>query len=103
MTPWTRDLNFYAAILGLGLWVLLIGSRQKDRRLLLITGGLGIQFTAGAIGQAVRDMNMSPALVTAASDFTVLANLARVYIWWQAFRDAPKPRPTGNDSPNSPK
>jgi hypothetical protein len=50
----------------------------------MITGGLGIQFAGGAIGQALRDM--SPAIVMAASDFTVIANLACLYIWWQALR-----------------
>jgi hypothetical protein len=94
MTPWTRDLNFCAAILDLGLWALLIGARQKDRKLLLITGALGIQFTGGAIGQALRDM--SPAIVTAASQFTVITNLMRLYIWWRAFRDNPKTPPRGN-------
>jgi hypothetical protein len=89
MTRWTRDLNFCAAILDLGLWVLLIGSRQKDYKLLLISGGLGIQFAGGAIGQALRDM--SPVIVRIAGDFVVITNLARLYIWWQAFRGKPKP------------
>ena len=93
MTRWTRDLNFSAAILDLGLWALLIGSRQKDYKLLLITGALGIQFTGGAIGQSLRDA--APAIVTAASDFTVITNLARLYIWWQVFRDQPKTLPAG--------
>jgi hypothetical protein len=97
MTPWTRDLNFCAVILDLGLWVLLIGSRRKDHQLLLITGALGIQFTGGAIGYALRDM--SPTIVTAASDFTVITNLARLYIWWQAFRIKPTTIPAGNASP----
>jgi hypothetical protein len=91
MTPWTRDLNFSAAILALGLWALLIGARQKDRKLLLITGALGIQLTGGAIGQALRDM--SPGIVTAASEFTVITNLMRLYIWWQVFREKPKTLP----------
>jgi drug/metabolite transporter (DMT)-like permease len=98
MTPWTRDLNFAAAILNLGLWVLLIGSRQKDRKLLLITGGLGLQFTGGAIGQALRDM--SPTIVAAASDFLMLTNVARIYIWWVAFRGKPKTLPPVNGSTN---
>ena len=97
MTPWTRDLNFCAVILDFGLWALLIGSRQKDYKLLLVTGALGIQFTGGAIGQALRDM--SPAIVTAAGDFTVITNLARLYIWWRAFRGKPKAVPVGNYSP----
>ena len=87
MTPWTRDLNFCAAILDLGLWALLIGSRQKDYKLLLVTGALGIQFTGGAIGQSLR--HMSPVIVAVASDFMMVANLARIYIWWQAFRGQP--------------
>jgi hypothetical protein len=97
MTRWTRDLNFCAAILDLGLWALLIGSKKKDYQLLLVTGGLGIQFAGGAIGQALRDM--SPAIVTAASDFTVIASLARVYIWWRAFRGKPQQPPPVNGSP----
>ena len=95
MTRLTRDLNFCAAILDLGLWALLIGSRKKDYKLLLVTGALGIQFAGGAIGQSLRDV--SPAMVTVASDFTVITGLARVYIWWQAFRRKPQPqspRPT---------
>ena len=92
MTRLTRDLNFCAAILDLGLWALLIGSRKKDYKLLLVTGGLGIQFAGGAIGQSLRDM--SPAIVTAASDFTVITSLARVYIWWRAFRGKPQSPPS---------
>src|ERR1043165_8299917 len=34
MTPWTRDLKFVSAVLDLALWALLIGSREKDHRLL---------------------------------------------------------------------
>jgi hypothetical protein len=98
MTRITRDLNFCAAILLVGLWTLLISARQKDYKLLMITGGLGIQFAGGAIGQALRDM--SPAIVMAASDFTVIANLARLYIWWQALRVKPKKSATlVSDSP----
>lgn len=94
MTPWTRDLNFGAAILDMGLWALLIGSQRKDRKLLLVTGALGIQFTGAAIGQALRDM--SPDIVAIAGDFVVLTNLARLYIWWQAFRDPNKPSSSNN-------
>ena len=98
MTRFTRDLNFCAAILLVGLWTMLISARQKDYKLLMITGGLGIQFAGGAIGQALRDM--SPAIVMAASDFTVIANLARLYIWWQALRVKSKKSVTlASDSP----
>ena len=77
---------------------MLISARQKDYKLLMITGGLGIQFAGGAIGQALRDM--SPTIVMVASDFTVIANLARLYIWWQALRVKPKkPATLASDSP----
>ena len=89
MTRLTRDLNFCAAILDLGLWALLIGSRKKDYKLLLVTGALGIQFAGGAIGQSLRDM--SPGIVAAASDLAMVTSLARVYIWWRAFRGKPQP------------
>jgi|SRR4051794_37015155 hypothetical protein len=94
MTRITRDLNFCAAILDVGLWMLLIGSRQKDYKLLMISGALGLQFTAGAIGHSLRDM--SPQIVTLAGDFTVVVNTLRAYIWWQALRNKPKPRSAGN-------
>jgi hypothetical protein len=88
MTRLTRDLNFCAAILDLGLWALLIGSRKKDYKLLLVTGALGVQFAGGAIGQSLRDM--SPGIVAAASDLAMITSLSRVYIWWRVFRGKPK-------------
>ena len=92
MTRLTRDLNFCAAILDLGLWALLIGSRKKDYKLLLVTGALGVQFAGGAIGQSLRDM--SPGIVAAASDLAMVTSLARVYIWWRAFRGKPQSPPS---------
>ena len=98
MTPWTRDLNFCAAILDLGLWALLIGASEKDYTLLMVSGALGIAFTAGAIGQALRGMSGKPGLLM--GDLMYLANLACLYIWWQAFRSVPaKSRITGRIPP----
>jgi len=84
MTPWRRNLNFSAAILDMGLWALLIGARKKDYRLLMISGALGIQFTAGAIGQAFSYLARSSVHWT--GYLIALANLACLYIFWQAFR-----------------
>jgi len=95
MTRWTRDMNFCAAILDLGLWALLIRARQKDYRILMISGALGMQFTAGAIGQAMRDLSHDTVAVTAY--LIVGANLTSLYIWWQAFR-----RPVRADLPHAP-
>jgi hypothetical protein len=94
MTPWTRDMYFGAAVLNLGLWAMLIGSRERDNKLLMISGALGIQFTAGAVGQALREI--SHATVPATAVLIMVANLTCMYIWWQAFRrpdDAPKATP----------
>jgi hypothetical protein len=87
MIPWTRDLNFGAAVIDLGLWAVLIGSPQKDYLILMVAGGLGIQFTGGAIGQALRGMSPSVALVM--GDIMYLTNLMCLFIWWQAFRQPP--------------
>jgi hypothetical protein len=106
MTPWTRDMNFFAAILDLGLWAVLIGARQKDYKLLMISGGLGVQFTGDAIGQALRQMTLSPLVATLTGDFISLANIGCLYIWWQAFRlpstvRSEGGRPTPSPNPQS--
>src|SRR2546421_391024 len=78
------------AILDLGLWAILISSPQKDYRILMIAGGLGIQFTGGAIGQAFRNLSSNTARIFV-GDLMFLTNLACLYIWWQALRQpAPK-------------
>jgi hypothetical protein len=89
MIPWTRDLNFCAAILDLILWALLLALRTKDHRLLLLTGGMGIMFTGEAIGHAVRNLairNRSHNIVMLAHVLTLLADLIFMYVWWQTFR-----------------
>jgi len=92
MTPWTRDLNFCSAILDLALWALLIASREKDHRLLLLSGGLGIQFAGEAIGTSIVQLALrtrSHALSFSGGVVMVLADLLFLYIWWQALRAAP--------------
>jgi hypothetical protein len=89
MTPWTRELNFCAAVLDLGLWALLIGVRQKDHRLLMLSGALGILFTGEAIGESVRQIAQSAhsgPISLFGSVLILLADQIFLYIWWQAFR-----------------
>lgn len=88
MTLWVRDIAFAAAILDLAVWALLLASRYKDTQLLLLTGGLGIQFTGDAIGESLRflfrRLPLSPGdLIEPAS------TLAALWIWWQALRPVP--------------
>ena len=98
MTPWTRDLNFCSAILDLALWALLIASREKDHRLLLLSGGLGIQFTGEAIGESTRDLAMrshSRPISLLGNALIMLTNLLFLYIWWQALRPSPERKRPG--------
>ena len=96
MTPWTRDLNFGSAVLDLGLWTLLIVSREKERLLLMLSGALGIQFTGEAIGGSIRNLavaiygrtQQARPLILTGNVLMMAADLVCLYIWWQAFRDA---------------
>ena len=89
MTPWTRDLSVCATVLDLALWMILIASRKGDRRLMLICGALGMQFTAEAIGEAIVNLSaaqMSEAVALSGSVVAVAGNLLCLYVWWQTFR-----------------
>ena len=91
MTPWTRDLSVCATILDLALWMILIASRKSDRRLLLISGAMGMRFTGDAVGEAVVSLSMPRmmgALALTGSVIVMLADLACLYVWWQTFRTA---------------
>jgi len=91
MTFWARDLNFGAALLDMLLWAMLIAKRQKDTRVLMVSGGLGIMFAGEAIGQSVRSLaNQHSAITLPGSILVMLTNLAFLYIWWQTFR-VPRP------------
>ena len=90
MTPWTRDLNFCSVILDLGLWALLIGSRSRDRQVLLLSGGLGVKFAGESIGESVRQLairNRSRSISLTGNVIIMLANVFFLYVWWQALRN----------------
>ena len=92
MTPWIRDLNFCSSVLDLALWALLIAAREKDHRLLLLSGGLGIQFAGEAMGTSILQLALrtrSRAMSLTGSVMMLLADLVVLYIWWQALRTAP--------------
>ena len=91
MTFWTRDLSFCAAFLDLALWAKLIASRERDPRLLLVSGALGMQLSGEAIGQAIRSLSIAETIGWVAlfgSVVTMLADLACLYVWWRTFRTA---------------
>jgi hypothetical protein len=91
MTLWSRDLNFTSAVLDLALWAMLLGSRKPDTRLLLLSGGLGIQFTGEAIGHSLREW--LPWALSPGDVIITVVNVASLWIWWQALRTVPVPGP----------
>jgi hypothetical protein len=101
ITSWNRDLNFTAAVLDLALWALLISQRQTDHRILLLSGGLGIQFAGDAIGSSITQLaiqNHSRPISMVGNVLTVTASLVFLYIWWQALRQTDE---DGVTSPNA--
>lgn len=89
LTPWFRDLNFACALMDIVLWTSLLATRDRDRQLLLLSGGLGVQFAGTSIGESLRQLAMrsrSHPLALTGSVIIVAANLFRFYTWWQALR-----------------
>ena len=88
-------LNFGAAIMNLGLWTALIGTRKRDPLLLKVSAGLGIAVTGAAIAYGLRKFT------TAGGTERDLANLLKaityvlsVMIWFWAFRPRGQKTPT---------
>jgi len=89
LTPWFRDLNFACALADVVLWTSLLVVRDKDRQLMLLSGGLGVEFAGASIGESLRQMAMrsrSHPLSLFGSVIAVAASLFRLYTWWQALR-----------------
>jgi hypothetical protein len=97
-----RDLSFGSVVLTLLLWVTLISSRRKDTQLLMVTGGLGLQFTGEAIGQSIRQISHhNRALLYAGNGLMIASHLIRLFVWREAFKRNPQPQeikkePDGN-------
>ena len=89
LTPWFRDLTFTSAIMDVLLWGLLLMARDKDRQLLLLSGGLGVEFAGDAIGESIRHLAIqshSHPLALAGSLVMAAAGAFRYYTWWRALR-----------------
>ena len=83
-----RDLSFGSVVLTLLLWITLISSKRRDAQLLMVTGGLGLQFTGEAIGQSMRQMSVPHhhILLLAGNLVLTASHLMRLYVWSEAFR-----------------
>lgn len=89
LSPWFRDLNFACALMDIVLWTSLVAMRDRDRQLLMLSGGLGVQFAGTAVGESLRQMaihSRSHPLALTGSVIIVASNLFRFYAWWQALR-----------------
>jgi hypothetical protein len=92
LTPWFRDLNFTCAIMDIMLWTVLLVARGRDRQLLLLSGGLGVEFAGDSIGESLRQMSIpsrSVPLAWTGSAVIVAATAFRLYAWWRALRRQP--------------
>jgi len=87
MTEVTRDLSMGSVALTLILWVMLISSRKKDSQLLMVTGGLGLQFTGEAVGQSLRQISQDHYTLYVLGNLVGgITHLLRLYVWREAFR-----------------
>ena len=85
MTTVVRNLSFFTGVLNLIVWFLCARSQIRDPQRLLITGGLGLQMTGEAIGQALRQMRVSYEVSAAGNIVIVLTHLLCLFIWWRAL------------------
>jgi len=90
MTLISRDLNICAVILDVILWSLLAAARRPNRRLMLLSGGLGLQLTGAIMGEQLR--NFSHSLNLTGGLIEVTTGFLGLYIWWRALRAAPAPQ-----------
>ena len=86
MTPFTRDLNFVAAILDMALWFRLLAQPRRDYRLMMLSSALGVQFTGQAIGHSFRFLLRAPWLRDPIGILLTLLNLVFLYLFWRAVR-----------------
>ncbi|MGA3078550.1 MAG: hypothetical protein ABSG56_33325 [Bryobacteraceae bacterium] len=84
MTLISRDLNICAAVLDLILWSLLVTARRPNRRLMLLSGGLGLQLTGAIMGEQLRQLSRS--LFLTGTLLEVTTGLLGLYVWWRALR-----------------
>ena len=97
MSKVVRNLSFCSSIANLVLWFVLIAAEKKDTRLLMATGGLGLQMTGDAIGQSLRQL--SRAAIPAGNIIIVVTHFICLYIWWKAFQTPATPKVISGPAP----
>lgn len=95
MTLIIRDLNICSTIIDLILWSLLAAARHPNRRLMLLSGGLGLQLTGAVMGESLRHLSRTfHSLLMAGILLEVCTGFLGLYIWWLALRTLPVPERT---------
>ncbi|MGO4885456.1 MAG: hypothetical protein ACLP59_32235 [Bryobacteraceae bacterium] len=90
MTLISRDLNICAMIMDLILWSLLVTARHPNRRLMLLSGGLGLQLSGAVMGESLRHLSRHVRfLLMTGTLLEVSTGFLGLYIWWRALRTAP--------------
>jgi hypothetical protein len=84
-----RDMAFITALLILTLWFALIGVRNRDYVLFLVSSGMGLNMTGEAIGQSILELSQGR-VYTIASLISIGSHLLCLLIWVRALRLAAK-------------
>lgn len=90
MTTVVRNLSFFTGVLNLLAWFMFARVQPRDTQRLMIAGGLGLQMTGEAIGQAIRQLNLSRDISLGGSIFIVLTHFLCLFIWWRALSLEPR-------------
>jgi len=88
--PWfastSQLLSFGAAIMNLGLWTALLGSRRRDPQLLMVSAGLGVAVTGAAIAYGVRRFIPQTGARWIPNLLINATHVASMFLWCWAFR-----------------
>jgi hypothetical protein len=79
-------LNFGVAVMTLVLWAVLIGSRDRDFRILAVSAGLGLAVTGSAVSFGLRQFTIDNALGREAANLIgQITYVLAVAVWCRAF------------------
>jgi hypothetical protein len=99
---WFRNtsqlLSLGAAIMNLLLWTGILGRKQRDPQLMLVSAGLGVFVTGVAISYGFVSF-LPASLRPLAGIFQGITHLASLLIWCYAFRVAPQKQVSANSLP----